>query len=230
MKGLLYTTLSSATLFILIACNPGRLLSHYTGIPYADMAYRQGAQAIPGKIQCEYYDAGGEGVAYHDSDSINSGSGRLNPANGAYLHEFRIGEPVDISYTKSRSIDDNNYNRVKPEMDQLYVGWTNPGEWTKYTVDVKKTGRYRVGVMYTAHDIGQISLSVNDIDLTGPLSIESTYDARDTVAWRQWHHWNYLDNITEITLKKGIQTLTLHTVANGQMNYDYLNFSIINHE
>lgn len=212
------------------ACHTGKGLSHYQGRPYSDAAYRQGAQSIPGKIQCEYYDTGGEGVAYHDSDSINSGSGRLNPANGAYLHEFRIREPVDISYTKSRGIDDNDYNLFKPAMDQLYVGWTNPGEWTKYTIDVKKTGQYRVGLMYTAHETGQISLSINDVDFTGPLTIESTYDARDTVPWRQWHHWNYLDNIAEITLKKGRQTLTLHTVAAGQMNYDYLNFSIINPE
>ncbi|WP_249721311.1 hypothetical protein [Aquiflexum sp. TKW24L] len=33
------------------------------------------------------------------SDSINSGSGRLNPPDGTYLNAFRINEPVDISYT-----------------------------------------------------------------------------------------------------------------------------------
>ncbi len=65
---------------------------------------------------------------------------------------------------------------------------------------------------------------INDKDVTGPLRMVSTYDQRDTIAWRQWHHWNYLDHIAEIDLKKGRQVLTLHTVANGQMNYDYLNF------
>ncbi len=30
---------------------------------------RAGAQKIPGKVECAYYDRGGEGVAYHDSDS-----------------------------------------------------------------------------------------------------------------------------------------------------------------
>jgi len=34
-------------------------------------------QTIPGKLQCEYYDFGGEGIAYHDSDTINSGSGKI---------------------------------------------------------------------------------------------------------------------------------------------------------
>ncbi len=34
-------------------------------------------QIIPGRIQCEWYDSGGEGIAYHDKDSINHGSGHL---------------------------------------------------------------------------------------------------------------------------------------------------------
>jgi hypothetical protein len=84
-------------------------------------------QPIPGKIECEYYDLGGEGIAYHDSDSINNGSGKLNPANGSYLNEFRMNEGVDISYTKSHDIDNNPYSKVFPKMDQLYVGWTKPG-------------------------------------------------------------------------------------------------------
>ena len=44
----------------------------YKGIPYADKVYNAGPQTIPGKLQCEYYDIGGKGVAFHDVDSINS--------------------------------------------------------------------------------------------------------------------------------------------------------------
>lgn len=218
-----YPALFSISLLV-TACNKSGYPGNYKGKPYSDAKYSVGAQAIPGKMQCEYYDTGGEGMAYHDSDSINSGSGKLNPADGSYLHEFRIKEPVDISFTKPKGVDENDYNFVKPAMDQLYVGWTNPGEWTKYTVDVKKTGLYRVGIMYTAHADGQVSLAVNNKDITGPLDISSTYVEQDTVAWRQWHHWNYRENLAEIKLRKGIQVLTLRTVANGQMNYDYLNF------
>src|SRR6201746_447576 len=76
-------------------------------------------QQIPGKIECEYYDEGGEAVAYHDSDSINNGSGKLNPANGTFLNEFRMKEGVDISYTKSHDIDNNPYNKVPRDMDKL---------------------------------------------------------------------------------------------------------------
>jgi hypothetical protein len=203
---------------------------NYKGIPFADKIYNVGPQTIPGKLQCEYYDFGGEGVAYHDSDTINSGSGRLNPSDGSYLNEFRIKEAVDISYTKFRepAIDNNPFNFVEPEKDQLYVGWTQPGEWTKYTVNVKITGKYQLGIMYTSNQNGRISISVNDKDVTGAISIASTFVTADTVAWRQWHHWNYLDNIALVDLKKGLQTITLHTVEIGQMNYDFINFKLVN--
>lgn len=210
---------------ILFLCQ-GSSFEKYKGTPYADTIYTDGAQSIPGKLQCEYYDLGGEGVAYHDNDSINSGSGRLNPADGTYLNAFRMNEAVDISYTKFRdpAIDNNPYNFVEIENEQLYVGWTAPGEWTKYTVNVTQAGTYQLGIMFTSNQNGKISVSVNDVDATGPIPIPSTFVAADSISWRQWHHWNYLDKIAQIDLKKGIQTITIHTVDIGQMNYDYINF------
>lgn len=201
----------------------------YKGKPFADLQYKGGAQTIPGKLQCEYYDLGGEDIAFYDDDSINSGSGRLNPADGSYLHEFRINEPVDISYTKFRdpAIDNSPYNFVEPEKDQLYVGWTKPGEWIKYTVKVEKAGTYQLGIMFTSNKNGKIAISVNDQDATGPLLIPSTAVVAETVSWRQWHHWNYLDDIARINLKEGIQTITIHTVELGDMNYDFINFKLL---
>lgn len=204
-------------------------LRDYKGKPYSDVVCQGAPQTIPGKLQCEYYDLGGEGVAYHDTDTINSGSGRLNPADGSYLNEFRINEAVDISYTKFRepAIDNNAYNFAEPEKDQLYVGWTAPGEWTKYTVSITEAGSYKIGLMFTSNQNGKISISVNDLDATGPIAIPTTFVEADSVAWRQWHHWNYIDDIAKIDLKEGLQTITIHTVEEGQMNYDFLNFQLV---
>jgi hypothetical protein len=222
-------------IFLCVICT-GVLLScrenfpgDYKGKPYSDVMYKGGAQSLPGKLQCEYYDFGGEGVTFHDNDTINSGSGRLNPADGSYLNEFRINEAVDISYTKfgDPAIDNNLYNFVEPEKDQLYVGWTAAGEWTKYTVKVAKAGTYQMGIMYTSNQNGKISVSVNDKDATGPVLIPTTFVETDSVAWRQWHHWNYIDSLARIDLEKGLQTITIHTVEIGQMNYDYINFKLI---
>eukprot|EP00752_Nemacystus_decipiens_P007462 g6667.t1 len=66
---------------------------------------------IPGTLEVENFDVGGEGIAYSDADPGNNG--------GAY----RVGEAVDIS------VLGNGYN----------VGWTRPGEFLRYTVDVEKS-------------------------------------------------------------------------------------------
>ena len=129
-------------------------LSQYKGGPYHDSRYQGGPQKIPGRVLCAYYDLGGEGVAYHDTDPKNHGSGELNPADGTYLNEFRIHEGVDTSYTKfdrkPDSIDDNSYDKIVPPRDLPYVGWTEPGEWFNITVDVAYTGTYAADFLYTS--------------------------------------------------------------------------------
>jgi hypothetical protein len=185
-------------------------------------------QEIPGRLECEYYDTGGEGLAYHDSDSVNNGSGRLNPVNGNLLHEFRINEGVDISYTKTKLIDNNPFNKVTPDSNKLYVGWTMPGEWIKYTIHVKQTGSYQLSVMYTANGDGVISLDLDGKSIATRLTLTSTHDDQDTVAWRQWHHWNRVDSLATMNIEKGIHTLKLNIVEQGQMSLDYFGFTKIN--
>ena len=210
---------------LFFTCTPS---SKYEGKPYEDAEYKSGAQVIPGKVYCAYYDLGGEGIAYHDSTEKNHGSGELNPVDGSYLHSLRINEGVDISYTKSKEDADNSeFNLCTPPMLLPYVGWTEPGEWTKYTVDVKESGKYYVDLLYTSNKGGKVSISVNDIDVTGPISIKSTYHEGDPLGWRQWHHWNIANKMAEITLKKGKNILTLHTVEEGQMNYAWLEFYLV---
>jgi hypothetical protein len=180
-------------------------------------------QHIPGRIECELYDEGGEGIAYHDDDAVNNGSGRLNPANGTFLNEFRMSEGVDISYTKGRNIDNTVYNKVPCDTGSLYVGWTKPGEWIRYTVQVAKSGTYEISTQYTANGDGTISLQSDSDVETPPMLIASTHDDRDTIAWRQWHHWNR-NMIGKLYLKKGVHSLKLNILTNGNLNLDYLEF------
>ncbi|MEL1240331.1 SUMF1/EgtB/PvdO family nonheme iron enzyme [Flavobacterium flavipallidum] len=195
---------------------------NYTGKPWNNKP-----QQIPGKVQCESYDLGGEGIAFHDSDTINSGSGNLNPADGTFLNEFRIHEAVDISYTKSGAIDNSPYNLVEPTMGELYAGWLIPGEWINYTINVNKTGFYTVGLMYTASGVGGISLMLDGKEFVAEIIIPSTKHDKEKIDWRQWHHWNRLDSLATFKLKKGKHVLTLKTIYNGNMNYDYLNFKLV---
>lgn len=198
----------------------------YRGRPFHDGVYHGGPQQIPGRVECAYYDSGGEGVAYHDTDVKNKGSGTLNPADGSYLNEFRMHEGVDTSYTKYHDdIDDNPYEVVHPPKDQLYVGWTDPGEWFNMTVKVKKAGRYHVGLLYTSSRGATISLALDDKDISGLIKIESTYNAADPIAWRQWHHWNYAKDLATVTLPEGKSVLTLRIESEGNMNLAYLDFA-----
>jgi hypothetical protein len=202
----------------------------YRGEPFHDSVYQGGPQRIPGVVQCAYYDAGGEGVAYHDSDAKNNGSGALNPANGAYLNEFRMNEGVDISYTKfHNAIDNNPFNLVQPPEGQLYVGWTAPGEWFNLTVLVEQAGMYGIDLLYTSNRGGSISLDRDGKPLVSSIDIVATRNANDPIAWRQWHHWNVMTNIAQVALPKGRCVLTVHILTQGNMNLATLNFKLVNH-
>jgi hypothetical protein len=197
----------------------------YKGTPYHDSRYQGGAQRIPGRVLCAYYDLGGEGVAYHDSDAKNNGRGALNPANGTYLNEFRMDEGVDTSYTKFHDeIDNSPYDVVQPPENLLYVGWTEPGEWFKITVEVAKAGVYSADLLYTSNRGGTISIDVNGKAATEPLAIQSTFNASDPIAWRQWHHWNIASGIAKVQLPAGKSVLTIHIVSGGNMNLAYFDF------
>jgi len=199
----------------------------YRGKPFEDSVYHGGPQKIPGQVECAYYDLGGEGVAYHTDDKVNSGSGKLNPADGTYLNEFRMNEAVSTSYTKFRrptQIDDNPYDKVTPPENQLYVGWTKAGEWFNMTVDVARSGVYKVDLLYTSRHGGTIELDRDGQKVAGPIQIPSTEDAAEPIAWRQWHHWNLLLNAAQVKLPKGVSVLTLRILTEGNMNLAYLDF------
>ena len=73
-----------------------------------------GATPVPGIIQAENYDIGGEGVAYHDNDAANNG--------GLYRNDG-----VDITGDSATGYK---------------VGWTVEGEWLEYSIQVATTGFY----------------------------------------------------------------------------------------
>lgn len=221
--------LPAISLFLTLSfpsAEPGAdFLSSYKGTPFQDGLYHGGPQPIPGRVQCAYYDLGGEGVAYHDTTIKNLGSGGLNPADGSYLNEFRMNEAVDTSYTKFHdAIDNSPYDLVTPEENQLYVGWTAPGEWFNMTVHVANTGTYRADLLYTSNRGGAISIDVNGQPASSRVPILSTFNKDEPIAWRNWHHWNLAHDLTRLNLQAGKNVLTIHIVAEGEMNLAYFQF------
>ena len=82
-------------------------------IPPEDRAPYKGIIAIPGTVEAENYDKGGQNVAYYDNDVENQG--------GAYRED-----QVDIKAAGSGFV----------------VGYTMVGEWLEYTVNVASAGLY----------------------------------------------------------------------------------------
>jgi hypothetical protein len=197
----------------------------YSGVPFHDSVYNGGPQSIPGRVQCAYYDLGGEGVAFHTKDKRNQGSGELNPANGTYLNEFRKDEAVGTSYTKFHdTIDNSRFDLVPPPKDMLYVGWTSAGEWLRITINVVRAGTYTVDLFYTSNRGGDISLDLNGRPLTPAISVIPTSNPAEPIPWRQWHHWNLMKGIAVVDLPRGKSVLTLHVLTQGNMNLAYLDF------
>ena len=115
------TSFFAAFCFLALSSLTAGAADNYRGKPFHYQMYHGGPQKVPGRVQCAYYDLGGEGVAYHDTDAKNKGSGTLNPADGSYLNEFRMREGVDTSYTKYHDdIDENPFEIVHPPKDVPY--------------------------------------------------------------------------------------------------------------
>ena len=92
---------------------------------------------IPGIIEIEDFDKGGDGFSFHDSDSDDEGDANYRTDNGG----------VDI---KSRS-------------GRIVIGNTADGEWLEYTVNVEQAGKYLYstvvssGVTNSGYQIGVVS-------------------------------------------------------------------------
>jgi len=104
---------------------------------------------IPGTIEVENYDFGGEGVAYHDVDAVNSGNKHRT-------------DGVDI---ETCSEGTNN------------VGWTKKDEWLEYSVSVATSGIYQIEArVASAASSGKFHLEFDGVNKTGAIAVPATGD------------------------------------------------------
>lgn len=224
-------TLQLATiLFALAVAANGDIPAQYQGKPFYDAAYAPNPQVIPGRLQAAFYDQGGEGIAYHDTDAVNHGSGELNYKPGhceegvpARICHFRENDGVDISYVKKMA-DLNHPNMATPDWQQLYIGWSEDGEWTNYTVDVTKAGKYKIEVMYL--NLSQtVQFDLNNQPAANcqlPVDVPKQLPLPNFPDWIVWHTWNKA-GCGEINFPHaGRQLLTLHYKKGS--NFAYFDF------
>jgi hypothetical protein len=145
--------------------------------------------AIPGTVEAENYDLGGQGVAFNDSDTGNNGS--------AYR-----AEDVDLEGTTDAGFGFN-------------VGWTVPGEWIEYQVDVT-AGTYDVQVRVASADAGgTLHIEIDGIDKTGPITFPATG------AWQNWTTVVAED----VVFDGGVETLRLAIDA-GEFNVNKITIDV----
>lgn len=140
------------------ACESAK--SYITVIVYEPQAPFGGtAHVIPGKIEFEDFDIGGQDSAYFD---IDAGS-NVDPAP-----DYRTDEDVDI---EECSDTDGGYN----------LGWTAAGEWLEYTVDVTVAGTYSIDIRVACDmDDRTISLSSDGDAIASDIAIPNTG------GWQEW--------------------------------------------
>ena len=126
-------------------------ISEFKESPTVLSPYNVFAAGVPGVIEAENFDYGGEGVAYHDEDETNHGGKYRNIINA-----------VDL---ESSSTDEGGYN----------IGWTATGEWTKYSVNIAATGLYTILARVSSVNTGgSFRIEVDGFDITGSLTVPNT--------------------------------------------------------
>jgi len=114
------------------------------------------ARTIPGIIQAEDFDNGGEGVAYHETTLQNQGG------------EYRTDEMVDIEVAWDPT---GGYN----------VFWAEAGEWLEYTVNVTTSGTYSLDLRLANPDPGgMLHVEVDGVNVTGSVAVPQTEH------WHAW--------------------------------------------
>jgi len=127
------------------------------GEPVPQGPYGESAAAIPGKIEFEHFDVGGNGEAYFD-DSWGSETGV----------SFRTDEDVDIEECTDEG---GGYN----------IGWFTAGEWLEYTVDVAIEGVYDLVVRVACDgDNRDLNFYMDGDLIAGDVAVPNTG------GWQAW--------------------------------------------
>ncbi len=111
--------------------------SPYTGLPWS----------IPGQIEAEQYDLGGQNIAFNELSTTNQGGYYRNDA-------------VDIE-----PCSEGGYN----------IGWIKSGEWLEYTTNITVSGSYIIESRVAAIASGkQFHIEIDNQNISGQINVPNT--------------------------------------------------------
>ena len=150
---------------------------------------------IPGVIEAENYDKGGNRFTFYDRDAANKGkSYREDAVDVVSLEDATCGSVACKGYA---------------------VGYTEVDEWLEYSVKVASDGQYNVSVnVATASETSKILLLVDDKAIGDTVAFEKI----DTT----WNVYKEID-IGTVDLAAGEHILKL-AIAGSYVNVDWIRF------
>lgn len=174
---------TSAAVKLKVTQKPPALNTPYANIP----------MKIPGKIEAEFFDNGGQGIAYNDLSNSNEGDAST----------FRIGTTVDIE----NCIDGGTgYD----------VGYSEAGEWLKYTVDVATSQNYNIEIRYaTLNTTPALKFYMNDVALTENVTLSNSG------GWTKYKSYTFND----VPLVAGNNQVLKVEILTASPNLNYFNFT-----
>jgi hypothetical protein len=170
----------------------------YGGNPEApeNRPYRRIPQPIPGKIEAEHFDYGGQFVAYIDKDKKSWSDTKENN-----ITIFRPLEHVDFTETK---YGNSGYAITKTEQ----------GEWIEYSVFVKTSGKFSAQARIASiNDNGKFHIEFDGEKVTNTVSVPKTGGE---------HEWRVI-TFSNIQLKSGHHVMRIY-IESGGFNLDYVEF------
>ena len=163
--------------------------------PLVREAYNGEPAAIPGVIEAENYDKGGNRFSFYDKDAANKG-------------ETYREDAVDVVTLDGAMCNGNVCKGYA-------VGYTEAGEWLEYSVKVAASGKYGVRAnVATASETSKIQLFVDGEAIGDTVTVEKI----DTT----WNVYKEVD-IGVANLAAGEHILKL-AIAGSYVNVDWLKF------
>jgi alpha-L-fucosidase len=139
---------------------------------------------IPGTIEVEDFDNGCSGDAWYDIDDTNAGG------------QYRQDVGIDIEKCAA-----GGYN----------TGWAKSGEWTAYTVNVSKSGNYKLSLFVaTPSDGGKLHVECDGVDITGIIPVMNTGG---------YQNWKPVSKSVQLTAGTHVMKLYLDNADSG-LNLD----------
>ncbi|HEY9048158.1 MAG TPA: PQQ-dependent sugar dehydrogenase [Ohtaekwangia sp.] len=165
--------------------------ANYTATASVQNPYGGTARNIPGRIEAEDFDTGGQSIAYNDLTTGNAGN------------SYRTTEDVDI-----QACSEGGFN----------LGWVLTTEWLEYTINVTTAGIYTGQVRIATTAAGKsMHVELDGQNISGTISLPNTgaFQTWQTVSFTTPSLTTGQKTLRIVFDSDGINTNYIHFTSSG---------------